>query len=120
MASSWAEKNYGGKVKADTVEQAEALITAELFEEETVPYPQSPGNQGPAGPRTYAQVAASRPPTATVAPPTRFQGPPSLIPPQVSVRPKKGVQHIEVQTSPTLLTRGHTEGPPPHDCNPTG
>lgn len=113
VASSWAEKNYGGKVNVDTLEQAEALITAELFEEETMPQPQSTGNQGPSSPRTYAQVAASRPPTATVAPPIRLQGPPSLIPPQVSVRPKKGVQHIEVQTSPTLLVRGHTEGPPP-------
>lgn len=114
VASNWTDKNYKGRTDADTVEQAEALITAELFEEETVTHPQHQMNEvtaEPTSPRTYAQVAASR---APASPLIQFQGPPSLIPSQVSVRPKKGVQHIEIQTSPTLLTRDITMSPPQH------
>ena len=115
VASTWTDKNYGGKVSTDTVEQAEALITAELFEIETVTQnPTNPVTREASSPRTYAQVAATRPATPSTSPPTRFRGPPSLIPPQVSVRPKKGVQHIEVQTSPSLLTVPTSVSPPKH------
>lgn len=39
-------------------------------------------------------------------PPIQYQGPFTLIHPQISTRPKANVQHIEIQTSPGLLTLG--------------
>jgi len=91
-ATTWAERNHGGKIQADTVEQAEALITAELCEVEKVTHQQHPeGETGitTSSPLTYAQAAAS--------PPTNYRGSASLIPPQVSVRPKNNINVASVQ-----------------------
>lgn len=99
IATGWADKNYGVQIDADTIERAEALITAELCEIEKSTLPQSSTNEATtSGARTYAQAAAS--------PPIQYRGPSTLIPPQISARPKAKVQHVEIQTSPGLLTLG--------------
>lgn len=107
IATTWANKNYGGKVATDTVEQAEALITAELGEIKRTTHQPPPAVTPEAtasSSRTYAQVLAT--------PTTQYRGPSSLIPPQVSVRPKNNVQHIEVQTSPTLFPHATASNAP--------
>lgn len=111
VASHWADRNYRGRVSAEAIEQAEALITAELpltsgtSAQNVVAEP--PAREPP---RTYAAVVAS-----TSRAPLQTQ-PPSSVQPSVGIDPvRQNVSHqnVSIQTSPTLCPRQHTVTPPP-------
>ncbi|MGL5622518.1 hypothetical protein [Cetobacterium sp.] len=125
VASTWAEKNYKGKVSTDTVEQVEALIIEQVFVDETVT--QNQINQG-TGNQTSPTLSTDR---TTVSPP-KSRGDWSFdeedeqaspLDPKVLLKPiqapvptprtKRATAHRRVPLVPPTNTKisPHTEGP---------
>ncbi|XP_051551645.1 uncharacterized protein LOC127439519 isoform X6 [Myxocyprinus asiaticus] len=106
VASNWADRNFRGRVSPETIEQAEAFITAELSEANSNAIPlviaEEQVSESPR-PRTFAEVAVSGSQLLARTAPAPL---PLVSTPLVVVRPKAGAHHIEVQTSPSLLVEG--------------
>lgn len=103
IATNWAEKNYGDRLTLETIEQAEALYTAEIAERPRVVTPAvtetRQAEQPPPSPRrTYAQVVASPP-----------NQPP---PPHITARPQLVTAEVHVQTSPGQRDASWVTGSP--------
>lgn len=99
VASHWADRNYRGRVSAGAIEQAEALITAEIAVSENTTAQEAPtGTMGTVLPRTYAAVVASTSLIATqVAAPLPAEPRANTTPLIQAVSQK----HIQIQTSST-------------------
>lgn len=113
IASNWAHRNFRGRVSPETIEQAEALITAELSEANDRAIPSVIAEEQVSEPPrtcTFAEVVASDSQLLARTTPTPL---PLVSAPPILVRPKAGAHHIEVQTSPSLLgERGVSKSPP--------
>ena len=95
IAVKWAMRNFGKRISQRAIQQAETLVLTEL-RSGTPSGSKGPSASGADNNRTFAQVVSG------VTPAPVQQGT-EMISTEV-VRPKTGVTHIQVQTSPTLMS----------------